>query len=101
MANRAPVEISPALAQALQRFDRFLVADDAARSDAIEQADGATLRDLVETMVPLYDEVNGVLDVLVEHPHPLPEDQELLEEQLNSLGQAGMEAQLELEARGH
>ena len=100
MADRAPVEISPALAQALQRFDRFLIADDVERSDVMSQADDATLRDLVATMEPLYDEVNAVLDVLVAHPHTLPEDQQLLEEQLNSLGQAGMEAQFELEARG-
>ncbi|MDP8905214.1 MAG: hypothetical protein M3N29_07855 [Chloroflexota bacterium] len=99
MADRAPVEMSPALAEALHGFARFLVADDVERSGVISHADDATLRDLVATMEPLYDEVNAALDVLVEHPHPLPGDQELLEEQLNALGQAGMEAQFELEAR--
>jgi hypothetical protein len=100
MTDRAPVEISPALALALQRFDRFLVADDMDRAEVMDQADDATLQDLVATMEPLYAEVNAVLDVLVAHPHPLPADQALPEEQLNSLGQAGMEAQFDLEARG-
>jgi hypothetical protein len=100
MADRAPVEISPGLAHALRRFDQFLIADDLDRSEVMDQADDATLQELVATMEPLYAEVNAVLDVLVAHPHPLPADQELLEEQLNSLGQAGMEAQFELRDRG-
>jgi hypothetical protein len=48
----------------------------------------------------LYDEMNSTLDALVAAPHPLPDAAATLEEQLNALGQVGMEAQFELEARG-
>jgi hypothetical protein len=98
--DRAPVEISPALAGVLDRFERFLVSDDVERSDAIAGSDDQSLRDLVDAVTPLFDEINAVLDVLVAHPHPLPADQEALETHLNDLGQAGVEAQLELESRG-
>ncbi|MGH2455043.1 MAG: hypothetical protein ACRDHD_02105 [Candidatus Limnocylindria bacterium] len=46
-----------------------------------------------------YPEINAVLDRLTAEPHPLAEDLELLEEHLNSLAQAAMEAELEVEGR--
>lgn len=50
-------------------------------------------------MEPLYGEINEVLDKLVARPHPLPESLEQLEVDLNSLAQAAMEAQQELNTR--
>lgn len=65
----------------------------------IAQADGQTLSALIEAVRPLLEEISSVLDALVARPHPLPDDQEILEYGLNDLGQAGVEARLELETR--
>jgi hypothetical protein len=90
------VEPSRALHEAIDRFKPFLVTDDAARPAAMSGAHTETIRDLVLTITPLFEEINALLDALVSSPHPLPEKQALLEEQLNSLGQAAMEARFEL-----
>ncbi len=100
MASQSADIVSPALQDALERFSEFLVSDDAERSALVEKADDAMLRELVVAVTPLYEEINSTLDALVKREHPLPDDAALLEDQLNSLGQVGMEAQFELEARG-
>lgn len=94
-----PVAISPELAMALRTLRRHLLADDLERSDAMERSDRETLTALVEAVEPLFDEINAVLDRLLAKPHPLPSDEEELEVDLNSLGQAGAEARLELARR--
>lgn len=96
--NLEPI-VSPALAAALAKFRPFLQADDVERSEAIEHADSQTLVTMAVAVRPLYPEINQVLDRLVAEQHPLPEDLELLEEDLNSLAQAAMEAELELDGR--
>lgn len=93
-----PSELSSELAAALDRYRAFLVADDAKRANVIEASDLDALRVLVATVEPLYPEINAVLDGLMSADHPLPEDLELLEVDLNSLAQAGMEAQQALNA---
>jgi hypothetical protein len=55
---------------------------------------------LANAIDPLFDEINSVLDQLVATPHPLPDDQAALEDELNSLAQAGMGARMELDDRG-
>jgi hypothetical protein len=99
MADSAERIVSPALAAALDDFHRFVIADDAERSEVIEASDRDTLTALAESVGPLFEEINAALDRLTVAPHPLPEDQELLEYDLNSLAQAAMEARQELDGR--
>ena len=90
---------SYALSDALVQFSTFLIADDAERSDELETADWETLVALVEGVTPHLAEIDGLLNRLTALPHPLPEDLEVLEYDLNSLGQAAREAQLLLRER--
>jgi hypothetical protein len=99
MADGAERIVSPALASALDDLRQFVIADDAERSEVIEASDRETLTALAESVGPLFGEINAVLDRLADAPHPLPEDQELLEYDLNSLAQAAMEARQELDHR--
>lgn len=91
--------ISAELAAALQSFRGFLVSDDVERGHEIERSDRETLTALADAVDPLFEEINAVLDRLDRTAHPLPEDQEYLEYDLNSLAQAAMEARLELDDR--
>lgn len=91
--------MSPELSQALRAFEPFLRSDDMERSTLIEASDSHALRSLTETVNPLLAEINAALDGLVAKPHPLPDDEESLEADLNSLAQAGIEARMELDNR--
>jgi phosphate uptake regulator len=91
--------VSPQLAAALRTFSRFLESDDVARSKQIGESDVEELTTLADAVDPLYEEINEVLDRLVAKPHPVSEDEERLEEDLNSLAQAAMEARLERNRR--
>jgi hypothetical protein len=99
VANSNAVMVSPPLAAALDNFRRFVIADDAERSEAIEGSDREALTALADAVDPLFEEINSVLDRLVEKAHPLPDDEDILEYELNSLAQAAMEARQELAAR--
>ena len=90
---------SYALSDALVGYSMFLVADDVERSDVLEGADWNSLMALVESVTPLFPEIDGLLDRLRALPRPLPEDLEVLEYDLRLLGQAGREAQLVLRER--
>ena len=92
-------EVSPELATALRTFSRFLESDDAKRGKEIEGSEAEELNALANAVEPLYDEINAALDLLVAKPHPLPDGEERLEEDLNALAQAGMEARIELTSR--
>jgi hypothetical protein len=98
MADDGTRIVSPALASALDDFRQFVIADDEERSGVIEATDPKTLTALADAIAPLFGEINAVLDRLTEAPHPLPEDQELLEYDLNSLAQAAMEARQQLDS---
>jgi len=91
MADNA-VAPSPALAAALAAYQSFLISDDQERVEAIEAADRETRVALARAVDPLYGEINALLDTLTAAPHPLPGDLEQLEDDLNSLAQAAMEA---------
>lgn len=88
--------VSEPLLSALATFKAFLQPDDDDRAHAIKAADTETLAAMAETVGPLYGEINAVLDRLVAEAHPLPEDLELLEVELNALAEAAMEAEQEL-----
>lgn len=92
--------LSNDLASALDTFSEFLIEDDVARSVAIDNSDHERLSALAAAVDPLFEEINAVLDRLVAKDHPLPEHEEQLEYDLNSLAQAGMEARTHLEERG-
>lgn len=100
MTEHVPVAVSPALRAALDRFDHYLISDDSDRGEAVSRSDTEMLRELVDAVTPLYDEVNSILDVLVAQPHPMPEDQEALEYRLNDLAQSAEDARIELDSRG-
>lgn len=87
------------LQRALSEFQDFLRSDDLERIEAIGNADSERLAVFTAAVEALHGEINQVLDGLVERPHPLPEDLEQLEVDLNSLAQAAMEAELELTSR--
>lgn len=91
--------VSPELARALRTFRHFLESDDRARANQIESSERQQLSALADALEPLNDEINEVLDRLVARPHPLSEYEGGLEEDLNSLAQAGMEARMELANR--
>lgn len=93
------VAVSPALASALHDFRPLLEPDDLDRVQGIERAASETLAAMIEAVEPLYPEINSPLDRLVSQPHPLPEDLEELELDLNSLAQATLEARQELATR--
>jgi len=97
MADDSLELLSQPLRDTLEDFRGFLRSDDLERQDAIEGADDATLAALIDAVD--LDEVNQVLDDLVERPHPLSEDLEQLEGDLNSLAQAAIEARHELNSR--
>jgi hypothetical protein len=97
--NNEAGTISPKLAAALRTFHRFLLSDDIQRSDEIERSDKETLTALAGAVEPLLDEIDDVLDRLVAKPHPLPPAEDDFEVDLNSLGQAGIEARMELNSR--
>lgn len=99
MADRDHDVVSEPLRQALGDFRVFLRSDDLERTEAIESADGEALSSLASAVEPLFDEVDQVLRALDARPRPLPEHLEQLEEDLNSLAQAAVEARLELGAR--
>lgn len=94
------VSTSDALDDALRANATFLLSDDVERETAIQRSGRDELSALADGVDPLYDEINAVLDQLGELAHPLPADQERLEDQLNSLAQAAMEARMELDSRG-
>lgn len=91
--------ISPELSAALKDYGRFLESDDFERGKVIESSDTPTLVGLADAVDPLFDEINRTLDRLVAAAHPLPENDESLEEDLNSLAQAAMEARMEADQR--
>lgn len=91
--------LSQPLREALIDFRLFLRSDDVERGQAIESAESEALAALRTAVKPLYEEINRVLDDLVQRPHPLPDDLEQLEYDLNSLAQAAMEAEQELGSR--
>lgn len=93
------VAVSPALASALHDFRPLLEPDDLDRTQALGRAASETLAAMVEAIEPLYPEINSLLDRLVTQPHPLPEDLEHLEADLNSLAQAALEARQDLASR--
>ena len=89
------------LTDVLQTFGHFILSDDHERSTQIGRSDVEALTAFADAVDPLLDEINAILDMLVARPHPLSEGGERLEEDLNSLAQAGMEARLELANRSH
>jgi hypothetical protein len=95
----AAIALSAELTDALATFRSFLVSDDVDRGEVIEASTAGTLTALVAAVTPLYPEIDATLDKLVALPHPLPEDDEQLEEDLNSLAQAALEAEQELDGR--
>jgi hypothetical protein len=60
--EHASVQLGPALSDALQRFEQFLLSDDGECTETVMAADRETLRPLAETVNPLFDEINAVLD---------------------------------------
>jgi hypothetical protein len=90
---------SQQLRSVLDAFPEFLDSDDVARADAVSSADTERLQDLVAAVEPLFDEINQLLDRIVALEHPVVAELEELEEVLNSLGQVGIEAEMELEDR--
>lgn len=92
-------EMTPALSAALVSFQDFLESDDAKRGDDVDGSDTDTLRALVDTVEPLFPELNAVLDRLGAMPHPIATPLEYLESDLHSLAQAAMEADLVLRER--
>lgn len=90
--------ISPPLTNALSEYREFLLSDDSEREAAIEGAAPDRLRALADAVDPLFDEINAALDRLTSASHPLRSDQEQLEDELNSLAQAAMEARMQLDA---
>ena len=93
------MEISARLRDALARYHRFLLADDLERDRVIQRADAQALTDLADTVEPLLDEIDSTLDRLTAAPHPLSDEDETLEIDLNSLAQAASEARMEAERR--
>jgi hypothetical protein len=92
-------ELSPALVEVLVRFDRYLVSDDVERSALMAAMDAPSLDAFAQAVAPLFEEINAVLDQLDALPTLSPEQQDLVSK-LNDLGQAGVEAQMDLEDRG-
>lgn len=99
MSTSDAIKVSDTLAAALTDFRPFLLADDVERSETIAASDSETLRKLVDTVEPLFDEINATLDVTYEGPSLSDEEQDL-ESDLHSLAQAAEEARIELESRG-
>lgn len=99
MDDQARPIVSPQLAAALRSFRGFLVSDDGMRSEETARSDVERLTSLIGTVQPLFPEINAVLDRLTAAPHPLPADEERMEEDLNSLAQAAIEARFELDSR--
>jgi hypothetical protein len=91
--------ISPALVDVLQQYDRYLVSDDVDRSALIAAMDTPSLDAFAEAVDPLFGEINAVLDHFDSLPTLSAEQQDLVA-QLNDLGQAGMEARIDLDDRG-
>jgi hypothetical protein len=91
--------VSPSVARLLAEFNEFLVADDPDRDDLIGRTDSTRLQEFTRSAVPHIGEIDAALDELASRRHPLPPDVEQLEFDLNSLAQAAIEAQLELQRR--
>jgi hypothetical protein len=90
--------LSPALNDAIARFPRYLVSDDVDRGNEIASTDSESLRAFADAIAPLFGEINAVLDRL-DALASLTDEQQDLVVLLNDIGQAGVEAQLELEGR--
>jgi hypothetical protein len=99
MAPDGPM-MGTALEQTLAQFRQFLISDDELRAEELERSDAETLRSLVESVEPLFKEINSVLDQLTAMNHPLEDAVADLEDALNSLAQAAIEARFELDGRG-
>jgi hypothetical protein len=91
--------LTPGLRDALERFDRYLVSDDVERSELMAATDTESLEAFADAVGPLFDEINAVLDRLDALP-TLSDEQQDLVSKLNDLGQAGVEARLDLDDRG-
>lgn len=99
MDEQAGPIVSLQLAAALRSFRGFVVSDDSTRSEETARSEVELLTALIGAVQPLFPEINAVLDRLISAPHPLRADEERLEEDLNSLAQAAMEARFELGRR--
>ena len=91
--------MSKPLESAMADFASFIGSDDLERSAVIQRANGKTLAALAAAVRPLHAEINDLLNHFAAMDHSLPPDLERLESDLNSLAQAGMEAEGELAAR--
>lgn len=99
MSDSEPITIGDDLAAALTEFQPFLLADDEERSNMIAASDSDALRKLVQSVEPLFDEINATLDKTYEAASLSAEEQDL-ESNLHSLAQAAEEARIELDGRG-